>query len=103
MVTNRVYNYTFAKEMTERLDFLRFLVAQSPEMMLKPEQIQIMWECLVSNAYYEKERDMFFFWCTEILMAARKKQSARQSNGVFDENKDFHDRLNAIEERNKGK
>jgi len=39
MVTNRVYNYTFAKEMTERLDFLRFLVALSPETMLKPEQI----------------------------------------------------------------
>ena len=39
MVTNRVYNYTFAKEMSERLDFLRFLVAQSPESMLKPQQI----------------------------------------------------------------
>ena len=37
MVTNRVYNYTFEKEMTERLDFLRFLVAQSPESMLKPQ------------------------------------------------------------------
>ena len=37
MVTNRVYNYTFEKEMTERLDFLRFLVAQSPENMLKPQ------------------------------------------------------------------
>ena len=37
MVTNRVYNYTFTKEMTERLDFLRFLVAQSPESMLKPQ------------------------------------------------------------------
>ena len=37
MVTNRVYNYTFAKEMSERLDFLRFLVAQSPESMLKPQ------------------------------------------------------------------
>ena len=36
MVTNRVYNYSFAKEMKERLDFLRFLVAQSPESMLKP-------------------------------------------------------------------
>lgn len=89
MVTNRVYNYTFAKEMNERLDFLRFLVAQSPESMLKPRSIQIMWECLVSNAYYEKERDMFFVWCTEILTAARKKQSARQSNGIFDENNDF--------------
>ena len=73
MVTNRVYNYTFSKEMTERLDFLRFLVAQSPESMLKPQQIQIMWECLVSNAYYEKERDMFFGWCSEILLAARRK------------------------------
>ena len=37
MITNRVYNYTFEKEMTERLDFLRFLVAQSPENMLKPQ------------------------------------------------------------------
>ena len=37
MVTNRVYNYTFAKEMSERLDFLRFLVAQSPETLLKPQ------------------------------------------------------------------
>ena len=36
MVTNRVYNYSFNKEMTERLDFLRFLVATSPEIMLKP-------------------------------------------------------------------
>ena len=73
MVTNRVYNYSFAKEMSERLDFLRFLVAQSPESLLKPEQITIMWECLVSNAYYEKERDMFFGWCTDILLAARRK------------------------------
>lgn len=48
-----------------------------------------MWECLVSNAYYEKERDMFFGWCTDILLAARKKQNARQSNGYFDDSNDF--------------
>ena len=48
-----------------------------------------MWECLVSNAYYEKERDMFFGWCTEILLAARKKQNARQSNGFFEDSNDF--------------
>ena len=48
-----------------------------------------MWECLVSNAYYEKERDMFFGWCTEILLAARRKQNARQSNGFFEDSNDF--------------
>lgn len=48
-----------------------------------------MWECLVSNAYYEKERDMFFGWCTDILLAARRKQNARQSNGIFEESNDF--------------
>ena len=37
MITNRVYNYSFNKEMTERLDFLRFLVAFSPDTMLKPQ------------------------------------------------------------------
>ena len=89
MVTNRVYNFSFSREMSERLDFLRFLVTQSPETLLKPQQIQIMWECLVSNAYFEKERDAFFEWCTEVLQAARRKQNARQSNGVFDENNDF--------------
>lgn len=48
-----------------------------------------MWECLVSNAYYEKERDMFFGWCTDILLAARRKQNAKQSNGIFEDSNDF--------------
>jgi len=29
-----------------------------------------MWEILVQNAFYEKERDLFFSWITEVLKAA---------------------------------
>ena len=77
MVTNRVYNFSFQREMTERLDFLRFLVSQRPDDILRPEHIQLLWECLVNNAFYERERDMFFVWCTEVLQAARRMQYMR--------------------------
>ena len=43
----------------------------------------------MSNAFYERERDMFFMWCTDVLTAAKKKQNARYSSGAFDDKSDF--------------
>jgi hypothetical protein len=54
--------------MLERLNFLRDLITQSPEHLLKPRQIQVLWECLVNNAFDERERDHFFTWCLQVLI-----------------------------------
>jgi len=75
MVTNQIYKFSFEREMLERLDFLRFIVMQNPQTLLKAKQIQVLWESLVTNAFYEKERDQFFIWCTDVLKAATKKQT----------------------------
>ena len=75
MVTSQIYKYTYEREMLERLDFLRFIVTQNPQTLLKQSQIQVLWESLVTNAFYEKERDQFFIWCTDVLKAATKKQT----------------------------
>lgn len=76
--------------MTERMDFLRFLVSQRPDTILRPEHIQLLWECLVNNAFYERERDMFFIWCTEVLQAARRMHQMRPCTAkVLDDEKDF--------------
>jgi hypothetical protein len=89
MITNRVYNFSFQQEMSERIDFLKFLVSQSPEQMLKQQQIQLLWECLCNNAFYERERDMFFNWCSSVLSAAKSKQNTKQQSGMFDGSEDF--------------
>jgi hypothetical protein len=57
VVTNQIYKYSYGKEMVERLDFLRFIVVQNPQTLLKASHIQILWESLVTNAFYERERD----------------------------------------------
>ena len=39
VVTNQIYKYSYGKEMVERLEFLRFIVIQNPQTLLKASQI----------------------------------------------------------------
>ena len=74
LITNHAFNLNYIQEMCERLDFLKFLTAGSHCKTLKDSQINILWECLVINAFNEDERDQFFVYCTEILNAAQIHQ-----------------------------
>jgi hypothetical protein len=38
--------------------------------------LQVLWECLVSNAFYERERDQFFTWCLDVLNKTRTINTA---------------------------
>jgi len=41
-----------------------------------------VWECLVINAFYEKERDQFFNWCTQVLKMALTLPSAKDLDQI---------------------
>ncbi|CDW85633.1 ubiquitin carboxyl-terminal hydrolase family protein [Stylonychia lemnae] len=89
LITNEVYKYSYYQDMQHRLDFLKFYIGSCPQ-ILKPQQIQIVWECLVINAFYEKERDQFFNWCTQILKSAQSLTSYKDldtlgSSSIFND------------------
>lgn len=67
LVTNQAFSLSYVQEMGKRLNFLKFLTTGSDCKTLKESQINILWECLVVNAFNEDERDQFFTMCTEIL------------------------------------
>jgi mRNA deadenylase 3'-5' endonuclease subunit Ccr4 len=60
--------------MTRRLEFLKFLTKGALCKTLKNAQINVLWECLVVNAFNEDERDQFFVFCTEILNSVQAHQ-----------------------------
>lgn len=64
--------------MGKRLEFIQFLTKTSKCKTLKESQINILWECLVVNAFSEDERDQFFMFCTEILTAVQVHQFKMQ-------------------------
>ncbi len=67
--------------------------------MVKYSQIQVLWESLVSNAFYEKERDQFFVWCHEVLKIAQKKQQLQFQSGKYDEkHKDGEESIDDLED-----
>lgn len=84
MVTNPIYKLSFEREMTERLDFIKFIIAQNPQTLFKTSQVEVLWESLVTNAFYEKERDQFFNLISDILKAASKKQAVHFQSGKYD-------------------
>lgn len=55
--------------MIERLSFFTFITTKADCKTLKNWQINILWNCLVVNAFNELERDQFFLFCTHALSA----------------------------------
>ena len=53
---------------------MKFLTKGSLCKTLKNAQINVLWECLVVNAFNEDERDQFFVFCTEILNSVQAHQ-----------------------------
>ena len=78
LITNHAYHLNFLQEMTKRLDFLKFLTKSANCKTLKDSQINVLWECLVVNAFNEDERDQFFVFCTEVLNTVQMCQYKKQ-------------------------
>jgi hypothetical protein len=68
--------------MNQRLEFLKFLTKQSNCKTLTNQQINVLWECLVVNAFSEEERDQFFIFCTEVLNAVQVHQYKVQQQSL---------------------
>ena len=68
--------------MNQRLDFLKFLTKQSNCKTLTNQQINVLWECLVVNAFSEEERDQFFIFCTEVVNAVQIHQHKLQQEAL---------------------
>ena len=90
LVTNQAFSLSYIQEMGKRLSFLKFLTTGSDCKTLKESQINILWECLVVNAFNEDERDQFFIMCTEILNTVQIYQY-KASNGPAKENQRAED------------
>lgn len=82
LITNETFQLNFFQEMNQRLDFLKFLTKQSNCKTLKSQQINVLWECLVVNAFSEEERDQFFIFCTEVLNAVQIHQYKMQQKSL---------------------
>ena len=60
--------------MNQRIDFFKFLTKNSQCKTLKAPQINILWECLVVNAFNEEERDLFFILCSDLLSTVQQNE-----------------------------
>jgi len=56
----------YFKEITERLDFVKYLLKNSDE-LIKPVHIRILWECHIDSSFHEKERGIFLEWLTSMI------------------------------------
>ena len=64
--THPVYEMKYFKEITERLDFVKYLLKNSDE-LIKPVHIRILWECHIDSSFHEKERGIFLEWLTSMI------------------------------------
>lgn len=64
--TNPVYQLKYFKEIEQRLEFLKFILKNSDE-ILKPMHFKILWECFIESSFHEKERIMFLEWLTSLI------------------------------------
>lgn len=71
LITERTMQLNYLQEMTRRLDFFLYLHKHSNAKLLTLEHINILWECLVINAFNEQERDNFFSLCSELLATSQ--------------------------------
>ena len=85
IVTNSVYEMGYLKEVNERLEFLKFILKNSDE-IIKPIHIKILWECHIESSFHEKERSIFFEWLSSIIkIQAGYSNTRKESLVIFDD------------------
>lgn len=85
IVTNPVYEMGYLKEVNERLEFIKFILKNSDE-IIKPIHIKIMWECHIESSFHEKERSIFFEWLSSIIkIQAGFSNTRKESVMIFDD------------------
>ena len=67
LVTEPTFRLNYPQELVKRIDFLMYLHRNSQTKLLTVDQVNILWECLVVNAFNEAERDQFFAMLHELL------------------------------------
>jgi hypothetical protein len=79
--TNAVYQMKYFKEVEERLEFIKFILRNSDEVM-KPMHFKILWECFIGSSFHEKERAIFLEWITSIIKIQSSYANTRKEGLV---------------------
>jgi hypothetical protein len=83
--TNSVYEMKYFKEVSERLEFIKFILKNSDE-IIKPIHIRILWECHIESSFHEKETAIFLEWCTSMIkIQAGYANTRREGMTIFDD------------------
>jgi hypothetical protein len=83
--TNSVYEMKYLKECSERLEFIKYLLKNSDE-VIKPIHIKILWECHIDSSFHERERAIFLEWCTSIIkIQAGYANTRKEATTIFDD------------------
>lgn len=83
--TNSVYEMKYFKEVSERLEFIKYIMKNSDE-IIKPIHFKILWECHIESSFHEKERAIFLEWCTSIIkIQAGYANTRRESMTLLDD------------------
>lgn len=83
--TNTIYEMKYFKEVSERLEFLKYILKNGDE-IIKPIHLKILWECHIESSFHEKERAIFFEWCSSIIkIQAGYANTRKESVTIFDD------------------
>lgn len=83
--TNPVYEMKYFKEVSERLEFIKFILKNSDE-IIKPIHIRILWECHIESSFHERETAIFLEWCTSMIkIQSGYANTRREGMTIFDD------------------